>query len=196
MRNQIERTAKTTGYHALAASELEYFMFENSYRDAFAKGYRTKALRAVGDFVEDYHLLQSARTEKYNAPFRRYLRESGVPVENSKGEAAVGQHELNVKYSDVLQMGDRHVVYKQCLKEVADKQGVSLTFMAKPFHDRSGSGCHIHLSLHEADGKNVFPGDETLGPVKCSPVFKQFLAGWLKYTPDVMVFHSHATSPY
>ncbi len=83
--------------------------------------------------------------EKYNAKFRKHLRLSGVPVENSKGEAGIGQGELNVRYSDALQMSDRHLVYKQCLKEVSDKLGASITFMAKPYTNSTGSGCHIHL---------------------------------------------------
>jgi glutamine synthetase len=92
------------------------------------------------------------------------LAASGVPVENSKGEFGLGQHELNVKYSDALDMADRHVVYKQCLKEVAESMGVSVTFMAKPHVDQAGSSCHIHMSLWR-DGKNAFVGDKQLGPI-------------------------------
>jgi len=145
--------------------------------------------------VEDYHILQTAREEKYNAVFRAHLRDSGVPVETNKGEAGLGQGELNVRYSDVLQMSDRHLVYKQCLKEVADQMKVSLTFMAKPFTNFTGSGCHIHLSMFR-DGKNAFSGDERIGPIKCTNLFKHFLAGWLRYTPDVMVFYAPTINSY
>lgn len=77
-------------------------------------------------------------------------------------------------------MADRHLVYKQCLKEVADQLGMSVTFMAKPFTDATGSGCHIHMSIFDKHGKNAFVGEDSLGPVKCSPLFKHFLAGWMK----------------
>jgi glutamine synthetase len=118
-------------------------------------------------------------------------------VETTKGEAGIGQHELNVTYSDILTMSDRHQVYKQSLKEIADAMGWSITFMAKPFHDNTGSGCHIHLSLHTGEkNTNIFPGDDTLGPVKCSPIFRHFLGGWIKHTPDVMVFYAPTVNSY
>lgn len=107
---------------------------------------------------------QGTREEFFNGTARRHLAASGVPVENSKGEFGLGQHELNVKYSDALDMADRHVVYKQCLKEVAESMGVSVTFMAKPHVDQAGSSCHIHMSLWR-DGKNAFVGDKQLGPI-------------------------------
>lgn len=93
-------------------------------------------------------------------------------------------------------MADRHIVYKQCLKEVADQIGMSVTFMAKPFTDATGSGCHIHMSIFNAQGKNAFVGDETLGPVKCSALFKHFLAGWMKFTPDFMPFYAPTINSY
>jgi len=196
LRKQIERASKLGDYNVLAASELEYYMYENSFRDANKSGYTQASMKPVSDYVEDYHTLQTAREEKYNAVFRHHLRESGVPVENSKGEAGIGQGELNVRYSDVLQMADRHLVYKQCLKEVSDQLGASITFMAKPYSTATGSGCHIHLSLNSPDGKNAFQGDQKLGPVKCSNLFKYFLGGWLKYTPDVMVFYAPTINSY
>jgi glutamine synthetase len=142
-------------------------------------------------------LLQGAREEVYNAPFRRHLRDSGVPVETSKAEAGIGQHELNVKFADALTMGDRHTVYKQCLKEVAEQLGASVTFMSKPYSNTTGSGCHIHLSLHNKDdGKNVFPGENQFGPVKCSNLFKWFLGGWLKFTPEMMPMYAGNINSY
>jgi glutamine synthetase len=118
-----------------------------------------------------------------------------VPVESSKGEWGLGQHEINVRYAEALEMADRHVVFKQCLKEVADQAGLSVTFMAKFAHDRAGSSCHIHLSLWR-DGQNAFAGDSELGPIKCSDCFRWFLGGWIAYTPDVMVFYAPTINSY
>ncbi|MEM1335308.1 MAG: glutamine synthetase, partial [Actinomycetota bacterium] len=129
MRRQVDRLAEA-GFSAAAASELEFFLFRDSYRDAHAKGYRD--LESAGWYVEDYHLLQASRVEDYVGAARRALRDSEVPVENSKGEAAVGQHELNIRYAEVLDMADRHVVMKQGMKDLAEAMGVSVTFMAKP----------------------------------------------------------------
>ena len=188
--------ASQSQYRAFSASELEYYTYEQSYREAHALEYAQSSITPVGHYFSDYHLLQTAREEKYTAAFRQHLKQSGIPVENSKGECGLGQHELNVRFSDILSMADRHSVYKQCLKEVADQLGVAVTFMAKPFTDATGSGCHLHLSMQDSQGRNAFVGDEQLGPVRCSPLFASFLAGWLRYTPDVMVFYAPTINSY
>jgi glutamine synthetase len=185
--------ARAAGFESFAASELEYYLFQNSYRDAAADGFRN--LEPAGWYLEDYHILQGTRTEPFNAAARHHLRHSGVPVENSKGEWGLGQHELNVRYAEALEMADRHVVYKQCLKEVAEQQGLSVTFMAKFASDRAGSSCHIHFSLWR-DGKNAFAGENQFGPVKCSDEFRYFLGGWMKHVPDVMPFYAPTVNSY
>ncbi|KAA3614703.1 MAG: glutamine synthetase [Calditrichaeota bacterium] len=192
LREQIKRTEKA-GYVPMAGSELEYYIFENSFREASEKKYTD--LKAAGWYIEDYHILQGTREENFNALARRHLKNSGVPVENSKGEWGLGQHELNVRYADILTMADRHSVYKQCLKEVADKLGISVTFMAKFSEDQAGSSCHLHLSLEKA-GNNIFPGKLSAGPVKCSQEFLWFLGGWIKHVPDVMVFYAPTVNSY
>jgi glutamine synthetase len=148
LRRQIDRAGQM-GYTAQAASELEYFIFQDSYRTAAEKGYQN--LTPAGWYLEDYHALQGTREEAFHGAVRRHLRQSGIPVESSKGEWGLGQHELNVRYADVLSMADRHVIYKQCLKEVADQMGISVTFMAKYAANGAGSSSHIHLSLWSGD---------------------------------------------
>ncbi|XXQ30011.1 GS catalytic domain-containing protein [Plasmodiophora brassicae] len=199
LRRQLDRADKS-GYNVLAATELEYYQYRTSYDHAHKSGFDQEAIIPVSNHVEDYHLLQTAREEDLTAEFRKHLRLSGIPVENSKGEAGIGQHELNVKYAEPLCMSDRHVVYKQCLKEVADAKTCSVTFMAKPFTDATGSGCHVHLSLwhQDADGNtaNAFVGDQDFDGVKCSDEFRWFLAGWLKFTPDCMPFYAPTVNSY
>jgi glutamine synthetase len=176
-----------------AASELEYYLLENSYRQAFEQNYQN--LKPAGYYLEDYHILQGTRTENYTSVVRRHLKKSGIPVETSKGEWGLGQHEVNIRYSEVLAMADHHVVYKQCLKEIADSMGLSVTFMAKFATDQAGSSSHLHLSLWK-DGKNAFVGDEEIGPVKGSSIFKWFLGGWIKHVPDVMPFYAPTINSY
>jgi glutamine synthetase len=192
LRRQID-AARELGFTATAASELEYYVFQDTYRQAAETDYR--GLRPAGWYLEDYNILQGTRTEKFTAAVRRHLNASGVPVESSKGEWGLGQHELNVRYAEALQMADRHVVFKQCLKEVAEQAGISVTFMAKFAPDRAGSSCHIHLSLWQ-DGRNVFAGDSPLGPVRCSDYFRWFLGGWIHHTPAVMVFYAPTINSY
>lgn len=192
LRKQIEQ-ARSLGFESFAASELEYYLFENSYRQANEQGYQT--LTPAGWYLEDYHILQGTRTESYTAAVRRHLKNSGVPVENSKGEWGLGQHELNVRYAEALDMADRHVVYKQCLKEVADAMELSVTFMAKFAADRAGSSCHIHFSLWR-DGQNAFAGEKEFGPVKCTDEFRWFLGGWMAHVYDVMPFYAPTVNSY
>lgn len=185
--------ADESGFKCFAATELEYYLLENSYRQAFEKSYHD--LRPAGYYLEDYHILQGTRNEKYTSVVRRHLKNSGVPVETSKGEWGLGQHELNVRYAEALPMADNHVVYKQCMKEVADAMGLSVTFMAKFVTDQAGSSSHIHMSLWK-DGKNAFAGDQQFGPVKGSDIFRWFLGGWIKHVPDVMPFYAPTINSY
>ncbi len=192
LKRQLERAA-AAGYEPLAASELEYFLFRDSYRDAAAKGWR--ALEPFSTYLEDYHLQQGAREESFHAEARRHLKRSGVPIEGSKGEWGLGQHELNVRYANSLEMADRHAVYKQCLRELADAQGVSVTFMAKFAAEQAGSSCHIHLSLVKG-GRNAFAGNAQLGPLSCSDEFRWFLGGWMARASELMVFWAPTVNSY
>jgi glutamine synthetase len=184
LRRQVD-LSKKAGFECFAATELEHYLFSTSYRDAAKQGYRD--VEPAGWYLEDYHLLQGARTESFHAAVRRHLKHSGVPVETSKGEWGRGQHEINVRYAGVLEMADRHTVFKQCLKEVADATGMSVTFMAKFAADGAGSSCHIHCSLWR-DGKNAFAGR--------SDVFRWFLGGWIAHVPDVMPFYGPTVNSY
>jgi len=181
------------GFSCMAASELEHYLFESSYREAHQKGF--KDLKAAGWYLEDYHILQGTRTEKFHGAVRKHLKASGIPVENSKGEWGKGQHEINIRYAEVLTMADRHLLFKQCLKEVAEAQGLSVTFMAKYHEDQAGSSCHIHLSLWKGD-ENAFVGDDTSEKINGSDVFRWFLGGWIKYVPDVMPFYAPTVNSY
>ena len=192
LRKQIDASNKL-GFKCHAASELEYYLFEDSYRESFNKHYQD--LKAAGWYLEDYHILQGSRTEGFTGAARRHLKNSGVPVENSKGEWGLGQHELNVRYAEVLEMADRHVVYKQCLKELADSMGLSVTFMAKYHEDQAGSSCHIHMSLWDGE-ENAFAGEERFGPVKVSNIFKWFLGGWIAHVSEVMPFYAPTVNSY
>lgn len=192
LRKQLN-AANKMGYNCFAASELEYYLFENNYREAHEKNYH--ALKPVGWYLEDYHIMQGTRTEHFTAAARRHLKKSGVPVENSKGEWGLGQHELNVQYAEILEMADRHIIYKQCLKELADKMDLSVTFMAKYHEDGAGSSCHIHISLWKGEN-NAFSGKKKFGPVNGSDIFKYFLGGWIKYSPEIMPFYAPTVNSY
>ena len=188
LRRQLERAA-SAGFTAKGASELEYYIYDDSYREAAEKKYSD--LNPAGWYVEDYHLLQGAREERYNGPVRRHLADSGVPVENSKGEWGRGQHEMNIRYSELLTMADRHSVMKLAMKEIADATGVSVTFMAKPVTDEAGSSCHVHVSLWQ-DDSSAFSDDGGAD----TDVFRWFLGGWMAHVGDVMAFYAPTVNSY
>ncbi len=192
LRKQVQ-SAAGQGFRAMVGSELEYFLFRDSYRDANRKKYT--ALEPAGWYLEDYHMLQGTREENFNGAVRRHLSRSGIPVECSKGEWGRGQHEINVRYCDALEMADRHTVYKQCMKEVADQLDCSVTFMAKYAADQAGSSSHIHLSLWNTKG-NAFDGNESIGPIQGSETFRWFLGGWLAHVPEFMVFYAPTVNAY
>jgi glutamine synthetase len=192
LRRQVERAA-SSGYTAMGASELEYYVFQESYRDAASRNYAD--LHPVGWYLEDYHLLQGSREEAFHGAVRQHLKRSGIPVESSKGEWGLGQHELNVRYAEIFQMADRHAIFKQCVKEIADQIGRSVSFMAKYASERAGSSCHIHLSLWK-EGRNAFPGERALGPVSGSEIFRWFLGGWIHHLPELMIFYAPTVNAY
>ncbi|MEA3020147.1 MAG: glutamine synthetase [Actinomycetota bacterium] len=181
LRAQVAAAA-ALGYTVKAATELEHYAFATSYRDV-AGGAEPEP---VGWYREDYQLQQGARTEAFHQQVRRHLNRSGVPVENSKGEWGLGQHEINVRYADILDMADRHVVFKQCVKELADLNGLSVTFMAKPFADRAGSSCHVHISLWRDDA----PAFSSEGELEW------FVGGALQHAPEVMLFFAPTVNSY
>jgi glutamine synthetase len=192
LRTQIAALTQD-GCTAHGASELEYFIFDETYKTAREKRYDN--LNHFGAYIEDYHMLQGTREEVLNAEARRHLGASGIPVESSKGEWGPGQHELNIRYSDALTMADRHVIYKQCFKDLAHQLGLSVSFMAKVDDRYAGSSSHIHLSLSDGEN-NLFAGDTAVGPVQGSDLFRWFLGGWIAHTSELMPFYAPTVNSY
>jgi glutamine synthetase len=194
LRRQVDRAA-AAGFRVKGATELEYYLFRECYEAAHEKGFQ--GLEPFGRYIEDYHMLQGTRTESYHGALRRHLEATGIPVESSKGEWGPGQHELNIRYCDVLEMADRHSLYKQAAKEIALAQDVSVTFMAKWRSDLAGSSMHLHLSLwDEAGERPLFPGDEDLGPLAASNTFRWFLGGWMRHARAIAPFYAPYPTSY
>jgi glutamine synthetase len=183
---------KKHGLRAFLASELEFFLFNQSYHDGFSRAYRN--LIPSSDYRVDYHILQPGRDEPLFRQVRNHLQAAGIPVECSKGEWGVGQHEINFVYDRALPMADKHVLFKLALKDIVAQQGRSVTFMAKPWHTEVGSSCHIHISLWD-ERKNLFWNGASKHP-GASKVFRQFLGGLLKYSPELCCFFAPTINSY
>ena len=167
---------------AKCASELEFYLFDESHAAIAARDYRTPQL--AGHYIEDYHILQTTREEPLMRAIRNGLQGAGIAVENTKGEWGPGQAEINVVYDTALAMADKHVVLKNAIKEMAAEQNKAVTFMAKWREDLAGNSCHIHLSLWDALGKencSFAPGQ----PHGLSVQMQQFIAGLLRHAREL-----------
>ena len=182
LKAQLARLGKL-GLTANFASELEFYLFNETFRTAYEKGYRN--METAGYYIEDYHIFQTSKEEGVMRALRKHLTASGIPVENSKGEWGPGQEEINVQYADALTMADRHTVLKNATKEIAHLQGQAVTFMAKWDFGLAGSSSHIHMSLARA-GKNAFI--DTKDPLGMSAMMKSYMAGLLTYAGDITYF--------
>jgi glutamine synthetase len=177
LQRQVDEAA-AMGLLPMVASEIEFYLFHDTYDEAHDKGYR--GLRPHSPWLEDYHILQTTKDEYILGQIRRGLEAAGVPVEFSKGEAGKGQHEINLDYTTAVEMADRNSVYKTAAKEIAHLNGRSVTFMAKYDFSDTGSSCHIHSSLWSLDGTQaLFDGhaDGHHGPHGMSEMFQHYLAG-------------------
>jgi glutamine synthetase len=180
---QVAR-AQEMGFVPMGASEIELYLFAETYDSARAKGWQ--GLATFGSYIEDYHVLQGTKEEPLVGAIVRSLERSGVPMESSKGEWGPGQQEINLRYSELLEQADRSVLYKHAAKEIAWQQGRAVTFMAKWDEKHAGSSQHEHLSLWDPDGKrNVFAGDGDLSGVLCSDTFRHFLGGWMAHAAEL-----------
>lgn len=183
LKAQIDRLA-AMGYTANAATELEFYLFDEDYRTISQKGHARA--QTAGDYIQDYNIFQTTKEEGVMRALRKHLQASGIPVESSKGEWGPGQEEINVKYSDALTMADRHVVLKNATKEIAWAQGKAVTFMAKWDYGLAGSSSHIHMSLADKSGKPLFVDDKDERGM--SALMKHFMAGQLAYARDITYF--------
>ena len=193
LRKQLARAAER-GYTAMGASELELYVFKDSYEDVAKKSFVN--IEPIGRIIEDYHILQGTKEEFLIGAIRSHLERSGVPVESSKGEWGPGQQEIGLRYAELLEMSDRHAIYKHAAKEIAWQHNRAVTFMAKWDERYAGSSCHIHLSLWDKKGKPLFKGKDKLGPIECSPLFRWFLGGWMAHIRELFCFYAPYPSSY
>jgi glutamine synthetase len=185
LKRQVEK-ATGLGFTVMAGSEFEYYLLTDTYEQAFRKGFVD--LERFGHYNEDYHLLQATKGEPIHGKLRNLMTAADIPVEFSKGEAAPGQHEVNIHYSDVLQMADQSVLFKHGAKEIAWLNGYGLTFMAKPDHTWTGSSGHLHISLWDPAGEEARFFEEGADPYGMSATMRHFLGGMMAYARELSIF--------
>jgi glutamine synthetase len=191
LKRQLARLAER-GWTAMFASELEFYLFDESYESARAKRYHD--LQTAGQYIEDYHILQTTREEPVMRAIRNGLHAAGIPVENSKGEWGPGQEEINVRYADALSMADRHSILKNACKEIAAQSGRAISFMAKWRDDLAGSSAHIHQSLQDRDGKPLFL--DAGAEYGMSALMRAWVAGQLAHAREITWFLAPYVNSY
>lgn len=190
LRRQVQAAADA-GIVAMVGSEIEFYLFRDSYEEAHERGYRD--LRPHSPWVQDYHVLATTMDEYVIGAIRRGLEAAGVPVEFSKGEAGRGQHEINLDFAPAVEMADRNHVYKTAAKEIAHSLGRSVTFMAKYDAADTGSSCHIHSSIWSLDGVPLGAGVDGAG---WSDAMQQWVAGLLATARDFSLLWAPTVNSY
>jgi glutamine synthetase len=190
LRRQLARLGER-GLAADIATELEFIVFDEPYRQAWASGYR--GLTPASDYNIDYAMLASSRMEPLLRDIRLGMEGAGLRFEAVKGECNRGQQEIGFRYDEAMVTCDNHTIYKNGAKEIADQHGKSLTFMAK-YDEREGNSCHIHLSLRGSDGTAVF--DDATRPHGMSAPFGAFLAGLLATLRELTPFYAPNINSY
>lgn len=191
LKRQLERYARLD-MSLKCASELEFFLFNEDYRTAWKQRYRD--LNPVSYYRSDYHILQSSKDEWILERLRDAMDRAGIEIEFSKAEWGQGQHEVNLRYTEALEMADRHALYKTGLKEIAAFAGLSASFMAKPFIDDIGSSCHIHCSIWDGAGETpLLEGDGTDGQ---SDLLRCFIAGQVAHGSELAVLYAPNINSY
>ena len=185
LRKQLARLEER-GWKAFAGTELEFIVFNDTYEEAWKKAYRD--LEPTNLYNVDYSMLGTARVEPLIRRIRNSMMGADMRVENSKGECNFGQHEINFHYDEALAACDDHVIYKNGAKEIASQEGYAITFMAK-YNELEGNSCHIHCSLADESGDNIFGSDD-------DQTFDRFIAGQLACLQELTLFFAPQVNSY
>lgn len=190
LKKQIARLTER-GLVPFVGTELEFLVFEDSYREAWKKRY--EGLYPASDYNIDYALMASTRMEPLLRDIRNAMDGAGMYCEGVKGECNLGQQEIAFRYTGALATCDNHSIYKNGAKEIADQHGKSLTFMAK-FNEREGNSCHIHLSVVDEDGEAVMADRE--GKHGFSKLMEHWIAGQLATLRELTLFFAPNINSY
>jgi glutamine synthetase len=194
LKKQVAKAA-SMGLSVKAGSEFEYYVLKETWEESAQQGWNIP--QRFGYYNEDYHLLQATKAEPLHRLLRNQMTEARIPVEFSKGEAAPGQHEVNIRYDDVLESADRSVLFKHGAKEIAYLNGWGISFMAKPDHSWTGSSGHLHMSVWDDDGAKSLTHDPDAGrPYGMSDTMAWFMAGMMQLSRELAIFIAPNVNSY
>ncbi|MHA6196674.1 glutamine synthetase family protein [Pseudomonas wadenswilerensis] len=172
---QVIEALKADGYHPVMACELEFYLLDQK-RDA--QGRPQPALDADGGrprSTQVYGLRELEQIEPFLADLYAACKAQGIPARTAISEYAPGQVEITLEHGDALLAMDQAVRYKRIVKGVAHRHGMQACFMAKPFDHLAGTGMHMHVSLNDGAGNNLFASEDPAG----TPLLRQAVGGML-----------------
>ena len=187
----VDRLAKL-GYKAVCATELEFYLLRDDVDDL---GHPRPVSDNDSELVPStdvYDLAELDAQRHFFADVRAACEAQGIPADSILSECAPGQFEINLLHcDDPLKVADQTLLFKRLLKGVARSHGLRVSAMAKPFGDRAGNGMHVHMSLVDRDGNNVFDDGSDAG----SGLLRQAVAGMMATANDSMaIFAPHSNS--
>jgi glutamine synthetase len=191
LKTQVERLVGM-GYEPFLGSELEFFLYRSTPEDARKAGYQ--ALPPTTRHHADYLIAAGNETEAFFRRLRKGLEPAGIMLELGQVEWGLGQWEIGIHYDRALATADAHVLFKMAVKDLAARDGMIATFMARPSTAEIGSSGHIHCSLRGRDSEPVFYDDAAAD--RLSPTYRWAVGGILNHAPELMVWYAPTVNSY
>ncbi len=177
------------GWQVMAATELEFTLVDDS-EDTL----KTVRDPRNGRRLTSPGILSLSQMDAFD-PFLSALyqgcQDMGIPAQTATTEAGIGQFEITLNHQDALRAADDTWAFKTLIKGLARQHGFAASFMAKPFEDDAGNGMHLHFSVLDSDGKNIFDDGGEAG----TDLMRAAVAGCVAAMPgSTLIFAPHANS--
>lgn len=190
---KIRGEANDLGYTPMFSQEFEWYNFSETPQSAHDKGFKNLTPITPGMF--GYSILRSSLQHPYFSDLFDLLKKFDIPIEGLHTETGPGTYEAAILYSGILEAGDRAVLFKTAVKEIAYKHGILATFMAKIHEELPGCGGHVHQSLWDKSGaKNLFY--DAKDQQHMSPLMKSYIAGQLFCLPYILPMFAPTINSY
>ena len=181
----VEEKARTMGYRAFFSAEYEFFFFRETAQSAREKNYRNLTPLSPGMF--GYSALRASTNAEFLHQILDSLREYDIELEALHTETGPGVYEAAIRYAPVLKAADKAALFKTAIKEIAARNGLIVTFMAKWNAALPGCSGHLHQSLWDLDAQtNLFHTDSKGDDTGMSELMLQYIGGQLALMPEVM----------
>jgi glutamine synthetase len=190
---KILEQAQDLGFNPCFSQEFEWYNFDETPHSAAEKNFRT--LRPLTPGMFGYSVLRTTLQQDFFTDLFDLLKKFDLPLEGLHTETGPGTYEAAIACADLPEAGDRAILFKTAVKEIAYRRGIMATFMAKISENLPGCGGHIHQSLQDKKtGRNLFFDAED--PLKMSLLMKQYTAGQLYCLPFLLPLYAPTVNSY